>query len=63
MKDRITIKKNSAQNCEAYNSFEGVSSDHRILTAKFQLSLRTNKKSNNPKSGYDWKKFRENLEI
>ena len=27
--------KNSAMNCEAYSSFEGVSSDHRIVTAKF----------------------------
>ena len=26
--------KNNAMNCEAYSSFEGVSSDHRIVTAK-----------------------------
>ena len=32
--------KNSAMNCEAYSSFEGVSSDHRIVTAKVRLSLR-----------------------
>ena len=32
--------KNSAMNCEAYSSFEGVSSDHRIVTAKIRLSLR-----------------------
>ena len=31
--------KNSAMNCEAYSSFEGVSSDHRIVTAKIRLSL------------------------
>ena len=29
-------------NCEAYSSFEGVSSDHRIVTAKIRLSLRRN---------------------
>ena len=29
-------------NCEAYSSFEGVSSNHRIVTAKLQLSLRKN---------------------
>ena len=29
-------------NCEAYSSFEGVSSDHRIVTAKIRLSLRKN---------------------
>ena len=32
--------KNSAMNCKAYSSFEGVSSDHRIVTAKIRLSLR-----------------------
>ena len=31
--------KNSVMNCEAYSSFKGVSSDHRIVTAKIQLSL------------------------
>ena len=34
--------KNSSINCEAYSSFEGVSSDHRIITAKIWLSLRRN---------------------
>ena len=29
-------------NCEAYSSFEGVSSNHRIVTAKIRLSLRKN---------------------
>ena len=29
-------------NCEAYSSFQGVSSDHRIVTAKIRLSLRKN---------------------
>ena len=33
---------NSALNCKAYSSFEGVPSDHRIVTAKIQLSLRKN---------------------
>ena len=36
--------KNSAMNCEAYFSFEGVSFDHRIVTAKIRLSLRKNAK-------------------
>ena len=30
--------KTSAMNCEAYSSFEGVYSDHRIVTAKIRLS-------------------------
>ena len=34
--------KNSAMNCDAYSSFEGVSPDHRIVTAKIRLSLRKN---------------------
>ena len=34
--------KNSALNCEAYSSFEGASSDHRIVTAKIRLTLRKN---------------------
>ena len=34
--------KNSAKNCEAYSSFEGVSSDHGIDTAKIRLSPRNN---------------------
>ena len=32
--------KNSAMNCETYSSFEGVSSDHQIVTAKVRLSQR-----------------------
>ena len=35
--------KNSAMNCRAYNTFDSVKSDHRIVTAKFRLSLRANK--------------------
>ena len=34
--------KNSAMNYDAYSSFEGVSSDHRIVTAKIRRSLRKN---------------------
>ena len=43
--DYVFIKKkwkNSAMNYEAYSSFEGVSSDHRIVTGKIRLSLRKN---------------------
>ena len=35
---------NSALNCKAYSSFERVSSDLRIATAKIRLSLRRNAK-------------------
>ncbi len=41
-------------NCEAYSSFEGVSSDHRILTAKVRLSLRKNATRTATNKHYDW---------
>ena len=44
--------KNSAMNCEAYSSFEGVSSDHRIVTAK--IRLRKNAKRSATTKHYDW---------
>ena len=46
--------KNSAINCEAYSSFEGVSSDHRIVTAKIRLSLRKNATRTATIKHYDW---------
>ena len=41
-------------NCEAYSSFEGVSSDHRIVTAKVRLSLRKNATRTETTKHYDW---------
>ena len=55
--DYVFINKkwnNSALNCEAYSSFEGVSSDHRIVTAKIQLSLRKNTTRTTTNVHYDW---------
>ena len=46
--------KNSAMNCEAYSTFEGVSTDHRIVTAKIRLSLRKNAKRTATTKHYDW---------
>ena len=46
--------KNSAMNFEAYSSFEGVSTDHRIVTAKIRLSLRKNAKRTATTKHYDW---------
>ena len=40
--------------CEAYSSFEGVSTDHRIVTAKIRLSLRKNAKRTATTKHYDW---------
>ena len=46
--------KNSALNCEAYSTFEGVSTDHRIVTAKIRLSLRKNAKRTATTKHYAW---------
>ena len=54
--DYIMIRKkwmNSVKNCEAYNSFSNIGSDHRIITAKINLSLRSNKKRTK-RMKYDW---------
>ena len=41
-------------NCEAYSSFEGVSTDHRIVTAAIRLSLRKTAKRTATTKHYDW---------
>ena len=41
-------------NCEAYSSFEGVSSNHGIITAKIRLSLRKNATRTATTNHYDW---------
>ena len=35
--------KSTVKNCQAYSSFSSIGSDHRIVTAKLKLSLRTSK--------------------
>ena len=45
---------NGALNCEAFSFFEGVSSDHRIVTAKIRLSLRRNMVQTTKTTWYDW---------
>ena len=51
--------KNSIHNCEAYNTFASVGSDHRIVAAKVKLSLR--KKTTPPsKNSFDWSSLKEN---
>ena len=55
--DYVFINKNwnnSALNCEAYSPFEGVSTDHRIVTAKIRLSLRNNATRTTTTVHYDW---------
>ena len=45
---------NRAVNCEVYFSFEGISSDHQIVTAKIPLSLRRNTARTTTTVHYDW---------
>ena len=48
--------KNSVKNCEAYSSFSSIGSDHRVVTAKLKLSLRTSKTP--PREMWDWTALR-----
>ena len=41
-------------NCEAYSSFERVSTDHQIVTANIQLSLQKNATRTKTTVHYDW---------
>ena len=53
--------KNCLKNCQAYSSFASVGSDHRIISAKLRLSLRS-KAATPRKENYDWnvlKSFQE----
>ena len=55
--DYVLINKkwnNSALNCEAHSSFEGVSTDHRTVMAKIRLSLRKNDTQTTTTKHYDW---------
>ena len=45
---------NSTLNCKANSSFEGVSSDHQIITAKIRLSLWKNVTRTITTVHYDW---------
>jgi len=49
--------KNGATDCEAYNSFCAIGSDHRIIAAKVKLSLRQSKSSAAKKLRHDWSKL------
>ena len=48
---------NSTLNCEVYSSLDGVSSDHRIVTAKIRLSLQRNAAQTTTTVHYDWSLF------
>ena len=48
---------NSIKNSRAYNSFQGVNSDHRMVSCKCQISYRQRKATvKDPMKGIDWRK-------
>ena len=49
--------------CTAFNSFISVSSDHRIITARFRLTPRANKNKTSIIKPYDWTHLKDNVEI
>ena len=54
---------NSEHNCEAYNSFETVYSDHRIITAIFKLNFRANTNMNKNTKPYNWSLLYTNKDL
>ena len=62
--DYILVRKkwrNSVHNTEAFNSFNTVGSDHRVVSSKLKLSLRVPRKTK--KISYDWKLFSKSTEL
>ena len=53
--------RNSVHNAEAYNSFSSLKSDHRVVSARIRLSLRTSKTTRKMK--YDWKMLSKDSEL
>ena len=49
---------NSVLNCRAYSSFEGASSDYRLVTAKIRLRLRRNA-ARTTTVHYDWSQLKK----
>ena len=54
---------NGATNCEVYNTFDCVGSDHRIVAANIRLSLRANKVKRSKAPRYDWSFLRRDKDL
>ena len=54
---------NSVQNCKAYHSLEGISTDDRIVSLRIKLSLRANKNNSNTKIAYNWEHLINNEDL
>ena len=55
--------KNSAKNTEAYNLFASAYSDHRIVTTRIRLSLRSNKTKTQSVPQYDWSSLKNDPDV
>ena len=55
--------RNSAKDCRAYNTFAGVRSDHRIVSAKIRLTLRANKVKSSKNPPFDWSSLKKDPDI
>ncbi|XP_072033089.1 craniofacial development protein 2-like [Amphiura filiformis] len=55
--------RNSILNCCTYNSFASIGSDHRVVTAKLRLSLRSNGKTPPRKIRYNWKVLAQDTQL
>ena len=54
---------NSVQNCEAYHSLEGISTNHCIMSLRIKLSLRAKTKKSNTKIAYNWEHLINNEDL
>lgn len=54
---------NGVTDCQSYNTFDCVGSDHRIVSAKIKLSLRANKVKTTKKPRFDWSTLRTDSDI
>ena len=64
--DYILIRRksrNSVKDAQAYNNFASKASDHRIVSTKVRLSLRSNHKGAMRRTNYDWKKVKDDNEV
>ena len=51
------------KNCRAYNSFNSIASEHRIITANIKLSQRANKMKDRKCKPYDWATLQHDTKI
>ena len=64
--DYILVRRkwqNSVKYIEAYNTFSNIGSDHRVVTVRFRVSLRSNRVHKPREIRHDWKAFRADTDM